>query len=37
MKKGKVGFYGGKFLPLHQGHVYMITRAACMVDELYVV
>lgn len=37
MRKGKVGFYGGKFLPLHQGHVFLITKAACMVDELYVV
>lgn len=34
---GKVGFIGGKFLPLHQGHVYAITQAACRCDELYVV
>jgi HTH-type transcriptional repressor of NAD biosynthesis genes len=33
----KVGFIGGKFLPLHQGHVYAITRSACLCDELYVV
>lgn len=33
----KVGFYGGKFLPLHQGHVYSIIKASTMVDELYVV
>lgn len=33
----KIGMYGGKFLPLHMGHVYSITKAACMVDELYVV
>lgn len=33
----KVGFIGGKFLPLHQGHVSAITKAACMVEELYVV
>ena len=33
----KVGFYGGKFLPLHQGHVYAIVSAACEVDKLYVV
>ncbi len=33
----KVGFYGGKFLPLHQGHVYAIIKASAMVDELYVV
>ncbi|KAA9023817.1 multifunctional transcriptional regulator/nicotinamide-nucleotide adenylyltransferase/ribosylnicotinamide kinase NadR [Niallia endozanthoxylica] len=32
-----VGFIGGKFLPLHLGHVYSITKAACMVDELFVI
>lgn len=34
---GTVGFIGGKFLPLHQGHAYAITEAACRCDELYVV
>lgn len=33
----RVGFIGGKFLPLHQGHVSAIIKAACMVEELYVV
>lgn len=33
----KVGMYGGKFLPFHMGHAYALTKAACMVDELYVV
>lgn len=33
----KVGFIGGKFLPLHLGHVYAITTAATLVDKLYVV
>ncbi|WP_077618400.1 multifunctional transcriptional regulator/nicotinamide-nucleotide adenylyltransferase/ribosylnicotinamide kinase NadR [Bacillus sinesaloumensis] len=33
----KVGFFGGKFLPLHQGHVYAIIKASTRVDELYVV
>lgn len=33
----KVGFYGGKFLPLHMGHVYSIIQASSMVDELYIV
>lgn len=37
MRKKTIGMYGGKFLPLHAGHVYAITTAACMVDELYVV
>jgi len=32
-----VGFIGGKFLPLHLGHVYAIIHASSMVDELYVV
>lgn len=32
-----IGFYGGKFLPLHQGHVYSIVKASTMVDQLYVV
>jgi HTH-type transcriptional regulator, transcriptional repressor of NAD biosynthesis genes len=33
----KVGFYGGKFLPLHLGHVYSIVHASTMVDHLYVI
>ncbi len=33
----KIGFYGGKFLPLHQGHVYALIQASTMVEELYVV
>lgn len=38
MAKDKtVGFVGGKFLPLHLGHVYVIMTAASYVDELYVV
>jgi HTH-type transcriptional regulator, transcriptional repressor of NAD biosynthesis genes len=32
-----VGFIGGKFLPLHLGHVYAIVYASSIVDELYVV
>jgi HTH-type transcriptional regulator, transcriptional repressor of NAD biosynthesis genes len=32
-----VGFIGGKFLPLHLGHVYAIVQASSVVDELYVV
>jgi len=31
------GFIGGKFLPLHQGHMYAIMKASTMVDKLYVV
>lgn len=32
-----VGFIGGKFLPLHTGHLYCITKASTYVDELYVI
>lgn len=37
MTIGKVGFYGGKFLPIHMGHVYSMIRASTMVDELHVI
>ena len=33
----RVGMYGGKFLPFHMGHAFMIVKASTMVDELYVV
>jgi len=36
-KNDIVGFIGGKFLPLHLGHVHAISSAARKVDELYVV
>lgn len=32
-----VGFFGGKFLPFHLGHLYAIVSASNQVDELYVV
>ncbi|MBD3108446.1 AAA family ATPase [Bacillus sp. AGMB 02131] len=32
-----VGFYGGKFTPLHNGHVYAMLMASVMVDELHVI
>lgn len=32
-----IGFIGGKFLPLHLGHVYAIVHASSIVDDLYVV
>ncbi len=37
MKKKKTGFIGGKFLPLHQGHVFAIMQAATQVEKLYVI
>src|SRR6185312_9630741 len=37
MAVGKVGMYGGKFLPIHMGHVYTMIRASTMVDELHVI
>ncbi|CAM4135597.1 multifunctional transcriptional regulator/nicotinamide-nucleotide adenylyltransferase/ribosylnicotinamide kinase NadR [Lederbergia lenta] len=33
----KVGMYGGKFLPVHQGHVNAMTIASTMVDELHII
>jgi len=32
-----VGFFGGKFLPLHKGHMYAINQALQQVTRLYVV
>ncbi len=32
-----VGMYGGKFAPLHMGHVSSMIRASTMVDELHVI
>jgi HTH-type transcriptional regulator, transcriptional repressor of NAD biosynthesis genes len=38
MEKNKtVGFIGGKFLPLHLGHIYVMIDASNQVDELYVI
>lgn len=33
----KIGFLGGKFLPLHLGHIYLIATASTYVDVLYIV
>lgn len=35
--KKTIGFVGGKFIPLHQGHVYLLITASNMADELYVI
>jgi HTH-type transcriptional regulator, transcriptional repressor of NAD biosynthesis genes len=37
MSNRKVGMYGGKFIPVHMGHVYSMIRASTMVDELHVI
>lgn len=37
MTNKSVGFMGGKFLPLHQGHIYAILAASNQVDELNVI
>ncbi|WP_455660534.1 multifunctional transcriptional regulator/nicotinamide-nucleotide adenylyltransferase/ribosylnicotinamide kinase NadR [Pradoshia sp.] len=36
-KNKVVGYYGGKFLPFHNGHLNCIIEAASMVDVLFVV
>lgn len=36
-KMPKVGFYGGKFLPLHLGHVKCILEAASLCQELHLI
>jgi HTH-type transcriptional regulator, transcriptional repressor of NAD biosynthesis genes len=37
MTIGKVGMYGGKFVPVHLGHVYAMIKASTMVEELHVI
>ena len=37
MKKRIEGFYGGKFLPMHKGHVYCIDVAANVCDHVVVI
>ena len=32
-----VGFYGGKFLPMHKGHLYCIDAAARQCDKVVVI
>ncbi|MBQ6164571.1 MAG: adenylyltransferase/cytidyltransferase family protein [Clostridia bacterium] len=32
-----VGFYGGKFLPMHKGHLYCIDIAAKQCDKAVVI
>ena len=37
MKKYKVGFYGGKFMPFHKGHNYCIQTASIQCEKVYVI
>ncbi len=37
MGKRKIGMYGGKFIPVHMGHVYAMVKASTMVEELHVI
>ncbi len=37
MCKRKIGMYGGKFIPVHMGHVYAMIKASTMVEELHVI
>lgn len=36
MNTPRIGLFIGKFLPLHQGHIWSITAASTMVEHLYV-
>lgn len=36
-KSKKIGYYGGKFMPFHKGHLSCIMKAQSMVDILFVV
>ena len=33
----KIGFVGGKFLPFHKGHEYIIRESLKQVDKLYII
>lgn len=33
----KIGFFGGKFLPLHNGHIFSILQGSQQCDELHVI
>lgn len=37
MESKKIGFWGGKMLPVHMGHIHSILTAASKCDELHVV
>ena len=37
MTTDKIGFYGGKFFPMHKGHLYCIDTAANMCEHVTVI
>lgn len=37
MSKETIGFYGGKFLPMHKGHLYCIDVASQKCDHVHVI
>ena len=37
MKKYKVGMYGGKFMPLHEGHNYCLEKASKECEVVYAI
>lgn len=37
MKQKTIGVIIGKFLPIHNGHLYLINKSATQVDKLYVI
>lgn len=37
METKKIGYYGGKFLPMHKGHLYCIKKMSEMCDEGHVI
>lgn len=37
MKKYRVGMYGGKFMPLHRGHLYCLQKASELCEKVYLI
>ena len=33
----KIGFFGGKFIPFHKGHLYCVDFASRICDKVYVI
>lgn len=36
-KKYKVGMYGGKFMPMHAGHMYCVRKASELCEKVYLI